>query len=80
MNTTLLFAKLLTIILQASVWLFVMKLVVFGVNWLQALVSGVIRGDLERFHTPEASSFSCLKHRHVRQRDTNCIFVGNIVA
>lgn len=37
MNTTLLFAELLIIGLQASVWLFLLALVVFGTNWLQAL-------------------------------------------
>jgi len=39
MNTTLLFAELLIIGLQASLWLFVLMLVVFGVNWLQALAT-----------------------------------------
>ena len=37
MNTTLLFAELLIVGLQASVWLFLLALVVFGTNWLQAL-------------------------------------------
>jgi hypothetical protein len=39
MNTTLLFAELLIIGLQASVWIFVLTLVIFGVNWLQALAT-----------------------------------------
>ena len=39
MNTTLLFAELLIIGLQASVWLFFMALVIFGVNWFQFLTS-----------------------------------------
>ena len=37
MNTTLLFAELLIIGLQASLWLFLLALLSFGVNWLQSL-------------------------------------------
>lgn len=39
MNTTLIFAELLIIGLQASIWLFLLILGIFGTNWIQGLVT-----------------------------------------
>ena len=40
MNTTLLFAELLIIGLQAAVWIFILLLNVFGIGWVQMLQAG----------------------------------------
>jgi hypothetical protein len=39
MNTTLIFAELLIIGLQASIWLFLVVLAIFGTNWIQGLAT-----------------------------------------